>query len=60
MLEAMAAFCHAWAPVYDAVVYLHGRYDAHAITDPLRARVLTSRRPPTTPSGLLVPTAVSA
>jgi predicted ATPase len=40
VLDAMAAFCHAWAPVYDAVFYLHDRYDAHTATDPLRARVL--------------------
>src|SRR6266508_75480 len=40
VLDAMAAFCRAWAPVYDAVFYLHDRYDAHTATDPLRARVL--------------------
>src|SRR6266545_5472542 len=40
VLDAMAAFCHAWAPVYDAVFYLHDRYDAHTAADPLRARVL--------------------
>ncbi len=40
VLDAMAAFCQAWAPIYDAVFYLHDRYDAHTTTDPLRARVL--------------------
>ena len=39
-LDAMAGFCHAWAPVYDAVFYLHDRYDAHTDPDPLRDRVL--------------------
>jgi predicted ATPase len=40
VLDAMAAFCQAWAPTYDAVFYLHDRYDADPAADPLRARVL--------------------
>jgi hypothetical protein len=40
VLDAMAAFCRAWAPVYDAVFYLHDRYDTHPAADPLRGGVL--------------------
>lgn len=37
VLDAMAAFCRAWSPTYDAVFYLP---DAHpGAADPLRAKV---------------------
>lgn len=37
VLDAMAGFCCAWAPTYDAVFYLPDHYAQPA--DPLRARV---------------------
>ena len=37
VLEAMTAFCRAWAPTYDVVFYLPDRYPDPA--DPFRAKV---------------------
>ncbi len=37
VLDAMAGFCRAWVPVYDAVFYLPERYQQP--TDPFRAKV---------------------
>lgn len=38
MIDAMAGFCRAWAPLtYDAVFYLPDRYQHPA--DPMRAKV---------------------
>lgn len=37
VLDAMAGFCRAWAPVYDAVVFCSDRYQQPA--DPFRAKV---------------------
>jgi len=40
VLEAMRAFCQAWAPTYDAVFYCLDRFDQHQQGDPYRAKVL--------------------
>jgi predicted ATPase len=40
VLDAMNAFCQAWAPAYDAVFYCCDRYAQHQHGDPYRARVL--------------------
>jgi predicted ATPase len=40
VLEAMKAFCVAWAPVYDAVFYCCDRFDQHQVGDPYRSKVL--------------------
>jgi hypothetical protein len=40
VLEAMKAFCEAWAPTYDAVFYCCDRFDQHQQGDPYRAKVL--------------------
>ena len=40
VLEAMKAFCEAWAPTYDAVFYCVDRFDQHQQGDPYRAKVL--------------------
>ncbi len=37
VVEAMAAFCRAWAPTYDAVFYCPDRYQRPG--DPFRAKV---------------------
>ncbi len=39
-LEAMNAFCRAWAGTYDAVFYCCDRYSQHQQGDPYRAKVL--------------------
>ena len=40
VLNAMKAFCEAWAPAYDAVFYCCDRFGQHQQGDPYRARVL--------------------
>jgi hypothetical protein len=40
VLDAMKAFCEAWAPTYDAVLYCCDRFDQHQQGDPYRTRVL--------------------
>ncbi|MGH8903141.1 MAG: hypothetical protein ACRDYA_16090 [Egibacteraceae bacterium] len=40
MLDAMAAFCHAWAQVYDAVFFCADQYGRQHPSDVFRARVL--------------------
>jgi predicted ATPase len=40
VLNAMEAFCRAWAPVYDVVFYCCDNYDQQQAGDPYRAKVL--------------------
>jgi predicted ATPase len=40
VLEAMKAFCEAWAPSYDAVFYCCDRFAQYLAGDPYRSKVL--------------------
>jgi hypothetical protein len=40
VLEAMKAFCEAWASTYDAVFYCCDRFGQHQAGDPYRSKVL--------------------
>ena len=51
VLEAMNAFCQAWAPTYDAVFYCCDRSTSTSKATPTAPRSSTSRpRPTATPS----------